>query len=265
MNIFKYEFKSYLKENIIWTVSLILCLLLFLSIYPSFSSEAEKLERLLNNFPETFKKAFGFNNLTFSSINSFYSMIFMYIKLIGAIFAMKLGLDIMSKEIREKTVEFLVVKPVNRKQIITPKFLAVLTHVIIMNVIYLICALLLVQIFKKVEFDFKTFLLISLSLFFIQIFFLTFGILIGTIVKKIKSVLPITMGVVFGFYIIQLLNNTLQDKKLSYISPFGYFDPDSIMLEIAYKTNYLILNFILAMVFICFAYIRYQKKDFPSI
>ncbi|WDV44908.1 ABC transporter permease subunit [Clostridiaceae bacterium M8S5] len=265
MNIYKYELKTYLKENIIWTISLLACLFLFLSTFNSFAAEAETLERMFENFPDVFKKAFGLGSINLSEFNSFYSMIFLYIKLISAIFAMKLGLDVISKEVREKAVEFLITKPVKRVKVVTYKLIAVFTHIIFMNLIFLLVSLISTRIFGKGDINYRVFLLITLSMFFIQMFFFSLGIFIGSWLKKIKSVIAIAMGTVFGLYILQLLNNTLQDAKLAYISPFGYFDTDTIILSEAYSSKFVIINFTLIIVFFILTYVKYQKKDFPSI
>lgn len=177
MNIFKFEFKTYLKSNIIWTLSLVAILFMFMSFFPLYSTQAAMMEKLLENFPEPFLKAFGMDNMSLSEIVGFYSFCFVYIGLIGGIFAMKLGLDVISKELRERTADFLLVKPKTRSSVIIPKFCAVLLHVFIMNVVFFVAAIIAVELFKKGDYNLKTFLLINLSLFFIQFFLLSLGIM----------------------------------------------------------------------------------------
>lgn len=265
MNIYLYEFRKYLKSTIIWTASIVAILFFYLALFPSFSTEAAQFEKVIQQFPETFRKAFGLNQMSFSTIGGFYSFTFSYIVLIAGIFAMKLGVDIISKEGREKTADFLLVKPVNRIGIIIPKFLASVTHIIIMNVIYIIFAFIAVEIFKNSDYNKESFFLITFSMFLIQMFLLTLGLLIGTLTKKLKSVLPISLGVVFLFYVIKLLNDTIEDEKLSFLTPFEYFDSSYINENLSYSLEHLLVSVVLSMVFVVASYIIYEKRDVPSV
>ena len=265
MNIFKFEFKTYLKENIIWTISLVAVLFLFMSIFPVYSSQAEMMEKILENFPETFLKAFGMNNMSLSSVVGYYSFCFVYVGLIGGIFAMKLGLDVISKELREKTADFLLVKPKTRTSVIIPKFCAVLLHILIMNVIFFGASIVAAEIFKNGDYNLKTFMLINLSLFFIQFFLLSFGIMLSTFMTELNSEIPLTLGIVFGFYVLQLLNQTLGEEKISYLTPFGHFDTSYISQNASFSTTHLIFSVSLSLLFLILAYIIYNKKDIPSV
>lgn len=265
MNIYLFEFKHYIKQNVLWLVCMIAMLFLYMSLFTTFSAEAEQFEKMMQQFPETFRKAMGLNDLFLTNILGYYGFTFVYISLIGAIFAMKLGIDVLSKEVREKTSDFLLVKPINRSGILTSKILAVLTQIIIMNLIFFPLAYLALELFKNDTYNFQVFALITLSLFLIQLFFLTLGVFLGSCAKKLKSVLPLTMGVVFGLYVLQLLNQTLDDIKFSYLTPFGYFDPGKIIKETTYSSSHLIVSLVLSIFFIFLAYMIYRKRDVPSV
>ena len=72
------------------------------------------LKKYLKDYPEPVRKALGLSVDSISSILGFYSYIFLYITLCGAIQAMNLGTSIISKEVSEKTADFLLTKPVTR-------------------------------------------------------------------------------------------------------------------------------------------------------
>ena len=65
-------------------------------------------------------------NLT--TLSGFYGVMFIYFGLMGAIAAAMWGSDIISKEERDKTVEFSLVLPVSRSRVITAKALAALVN-----------------------------------------------------------------------------------------------------------------------------------------
>ena len=124
MNMFLHELKAYRKSTIIWTCSLVGLIIMFLPIFPVSQMILKEFKNLLEGYPEAVRKAFGLTLDSFSSILGFYSYIFVYVALCGSIQAMNLGLSIVSKEVSEKTADFLLTKPVTRKQILTAKLFA---------------------------------------------------------------------------------------------------------------------------------------------
>src|SRR5881392_3004815 len=117
MNIFLHEVKIYRKSTIIWTVSLILVVGFFMALYPAIANDAEQFNKLLEGYPPAVRKAVGVSIDSITSLLGFYSYVFMYIVLCGSIQAMNLGISIISKEVQEKTADFLFTKPVTRTAI----------------------------------------------------------------------------------------------------------------------------------------------------
>ncbi|MCJ7689913.1 MAG: ABC transporter permease, partial [Clostridiaceae bacterium] len=196
MNMFLHELKAYRKSTIIWTCSLIIFVVLFLSMFPAFSKEVETFRKLMEGFPEPIKKALGLSVDSMSSILGFYAYIFLYITLCGAIQAMNLGTSIISKEIREKTADFLLTKPITRTKVMTSKLIAAVTCLIITNTTYLVVASIMASIVTTYDYSYKIFFIISITLFFVQLMYLSLGVLISVMASKIKSVIPISMGTV---------------------------------------------------------------------
>lgn len=118
MNIYFNEMKSLRKSAVIWACSMTAMAFLFLSIYPSVANDAVDFKKLLSNYPETIRSMLGINIDLMASLVGFYSMIFSFILLCGTIQAMNLGVSILSKEARERTADFLLVKPVSRTTIV---------------------------------------------------------------------------------------------------------------------------------------------------
>lgn len=265
MNIFLYELRSMRKSTIIWICALIGMAALYLSIYPSMAKDAEEFKNLLGNYPPAVRAMLGINLDYITSILGFYSMIFSFIALCGAIQAMNLGVSILSKENRERTADFLLVKPVSRSTIVSSKLLAAFTTIVITNVVFCIVSTILANSVKTADFSGKLFFMINLTLFFIQLIFLGLGVVVSVFFKKLKSVLPISLGVVFGLYIIGALLAIGKDDAARFISPFKYFDITYIIKNSSYEVSYLITSAIIVIVTIAASYIIYNKKDIHAV
>ena len=261
MNMFLHELKFYRKFTITWTAALVTLVILLFSMFPSISREADEFKKLMEGFPEALRMALGLSVENIGSILGFYSYIFLYISLLGAIQAMNLGTSIVSKEVREKTADFLLTKPVTRSKVMTAKLLAALTSLVITNVFYLGAAAMMASLVEPKEYSTKIFLLLSLTLFFLQLIFMALGIIVSVVIPKIKSVLPISLGTVFTFFIIGALASATGDDALRYITPFKYFDFAYIMQYSSYESSFMIAAIGFIATAITAGYFIYSKRD----
>jgi ABC-2 type transport system permease protein len=265
MNIFSQEFKMSVPSMIYWTGSMILFVFIFMYMYPPISKDIQIMEHILSNFPLELRRALGITTLNLSRVLGFYGFIFIYILLLGAVYAMKSGISVLSEEIRSQTTDFLLVKPVTRTDIISAKIASVLTNLLIQNILFMAISYIIVASYIKESFDIMAFLLINLSLFQVQLFFAAVGLFLSVAIKKIKTVLPVTLAVVFTFFVIQMLNQSLNDPKLAYITPFAYFDVAKIIQNVSYDMSFLVINLIVILVLTALTYIIYQRRDMLSL
>ena len=265
MNMFLHELRAYRKSTIIWTCAVCGLIILYLSLFPGFAQDAAELKKLLSGYPVALQRALGIISDNIASLVGFYSFTFVYVLLCGAIQAMNLGTSLLSKEVREKTADFLLTKPVTRPQIITAKLLAALTSLAITNVIYLVVANIMVLLVKDGSYDTKVFFLISFSLILVQLFFLALGTLVSVVMPRIKSVIAVSLSTVFGFFIISMLGSALGDENVRYITPFKYYDASYIINNAAYETRFVVIEVIFLVLAIVASYVIYSKKDIHAV
>lgn len=240
--------------------------LIFLSIYPSMVSEAADFKELIGSYPAPLRAMLGINLDYITSILGFYSMVFTFIVLCGAIQAMNLGISILSRESRERTADFLLVKPVSRSTIVSAKLMAALTSIIITNIVFCAASSIMASAVKTADYDGKLFFMINLTLLFIQLIFLAIGMVVSVFFKKLKSVLPISLGVVFGLYMFgALLASGTNDAAARYISPFRYFDITYIIKNAGYEASYMITGAVIVIAAIAATYIIYKGKDIHAV
>lgn len=265
MNMFLHELKAYRKSTIVWACALVAVSILFLSLFPSFSKDVAEFNKILESFPEGVRKALGVSIDSIATFIGFYSYVFLYIVLCSSIQAMNLGISILSKEVREKTADFLLTKPVTRMQVVTSKLLAALTSLIITNVVYIAAATTASLVMTEGVLDFKIFFMISITGFFVQLMFLSLGIIISVLVPKIRSVLPISLSIVFGLFIISMFGSVIGDNVIRYITPFKYFDTAYIIKNSAYEVSFIIIEILFIGITTAISYLIYSKKDIHAV
>jgi ABC-2 type transport system permease protein len=265
MNMYLHELRVYRKSTIIWTLAQMTLIVLFLAIFPSFASDAGAFKEMLAGFPEELRKAIGLSVDSIATVIGFYSYIFLYLKLCGAIQAMNLGTSLVSKETSEKTADFLLTKPVTRIQVVTAKLLAALTSLIFTNLFFVSTTLVMAALVSEEEFSVTILFLIAFSLFLVQLIFLTLGVLVSVVVPKIKSVISVSLGTVFGFFMIAMVGSAMDDTAMRYITPFNYFDTSSIIEKSSYEGSFLFVGGLLIITAITASYYIYYKRDVHTV
>lgn len=265
MNVYRFELRSYRGSILSWTISLAFVCVFFMALYPTYANNADDLKQILAGYSNNVLSMFGLDIDSFFSILGFYSFTFVYLALCAAIQATNLGLSIISKENRNKTADFLLTKPINRSQILTGKLLAVLTALVITNIVFVLVAAAAASIVSTEELNLSIFVLISLTLFFIQLVFAAISLLIGVVYSKIKSIISVSLSIVFGFFILSMLQSVLGDEALRYITPFKYFDPGYIIANAGYDMTFVVLAILVIAVSVAVSYILYMKKDVHSV
>ncbi len=264
MNIFLHELKSYRKSIFIWACSMTLLSVLYILLFKGLGNDIEDFKAFLNNMPDVIKSVFNIYIDSISTLEGFYSFVFSFVVLCGAIQAMNIGTAIVSKEIRDKTADFLMTKPVSRSTILTSKLLAAFFTLTITNIIYLGLTI-LAAIAIVGDFNLKLFFMISVTLFFIQLIFMALGFIVSVVAGKIRSVISISLSTVFGFYILGSLGSFLGEERVRYMSPFRYFDTAYIIKNAAYEASFVVIGLIFVIAAIAGSYLVYTKKDVHAV
>lgn len=266
MNIYKQEFKMNLKSALSWSFWLALLFYLFMLGYSLLADEMASFSKLMENYPKELMVAFGMDGLDMSTILGFLGMSLVFSQLCLSIQAANYGISLVSVEERELTADFLLAKPVSRQKILTEKFKGALTNLLITNIVFWSSAFIFIEMFKGDRaYDQNTLILLLLSSTLLQLFFFTFGLLISLLMKKVRSVTSVSMGLVFGMYILSTLGTTLENDIFGYLTPFHHFDPNSIITTGKFDTPLVILNFTVIIISVIGSYYIYQNKDIHSV
>lgn len=257
------EFKVNLKSFIIWISILICMFLITYLIYPYIITDdaVKSLDEAMKVFPPEVLKAF---NMDISTITTAYGWFksegFMYLLIITGIYSSMLGSSILLKEENDKTIEYLGSLPIRRSKIITNKIIVGMSYIIIMVLglaLFNFIALLLSGDFNQKEYFLLSFipLLSSLPLFALNLF-------ISTYMHKTKKVIGFSLGLVFLFYLLNILSElSTKVEFLKYFSVYTLCDTRNIITNIKINPICIILSIMITVLLIILSYIRYQKKE----
>lgn len=261
MNIFIHELKANLKSLITWSVIVALVIMMTLAKYSAFAGDPEML-KMLDSMPPAMLDAFSMRGFNLTTLSGFYGVMLIYFGLMGAIAAAMWGSDIISKEERDKTVEFSLVLPVSRSRVITAKALAALVNCIVFVLITWTLSLVATQSYKPDQ-AFYDFLALEMqAMFMIELIFLSIGLLLGCGMKQYKLSGSTAVGIILTTYFMSIVISMQPDLDfLRYFTPFKYFDAGELFRSGKMDGTYLLISAALIVVCVIASYWVYNKRD----
>jgi len=261
MNIFIRELKANLKSLLIWSVIIALLIVMAASKFSAFAGDPEML-KILDSMPPAMLDVFNMRAFNLTTLSGFYGIMFIYFGLMGAIASAMWGSDIISKEERDKTVEFSLVLPVSRSRVITAKALAALVNCVAFVLITWGMSLVAVQSFNPDQ-AFNNYLALQMrAMFVIELIFLSLGLLLGCVMKQYKRSASIAVGIILATYFMSVVSG-MQEKLdfLKWFTPFKYFDAADLFHTGQMNSTYLLISLGIIVVCVALAYFTYNKRD----
>lgn len=265
MNIFLHEFKQKIRSVFIWSFSIALLILVFLSLFQSFASQSNMVSELMASFPRELLIAFGMVDMDWSNILGFFALLFVFCQICLAIQAANYGFSLVSIEESEWTADFLLSKPVSRIRIMSAKFLAALAALTITNVVVWAVSFPLIKLFDAGQvYQWKPIILLLSSVSVFQLFFLSVGMFISLLVRRVHSVTHFSMGLVFGLYILNAFGDMIGEKSLEILSPFKHFAPGYIVNHAAWDFPLMMISVGIILIALLGSYVLYQHRNISS-
>jgi ABC-2 type transport system permease protein len=261
MNILLRELKANLKSLIIWSVVMALLILVGAAKFSAYYNNQQSLE-ILNSLPQSFVDALSLHAFNLTTLVGFYQIMMVYFALLGGIAAAMWGSDMISKEERDKTVEFSLVLPVSRSRVITGKALAAMVDCIVFVLITWLMSIVAVQTYNPDQTFYHFLGLEMVAMFVIELIFLAMGLLLGCAMKQYKRSGSLAIGIILVTYFLSIIS-TMQTKLdfLKYFTPLRYFDAAKLLKPGRLDPLYLVLSAGIIIVCLVGAYWFYNKRD----
>ncbi|GHH98027.1 ABC transporter permease subunit [Neobacillus kokaensis] len=262
MNLFFREIKAARRSLILWSIGICFMVVSGMAKYEGLSGTGQSLQQMISEMPKSLQAIMGTGTLDLSTAVGFYAILFTYLQLMAAIHAMMLGANIIAKEERDQTAEFLMAKPISRSQIITAKLSAALANVVIFNLVTLILSITMVSKFSKDGESLTDIYLLMAGMFMLQLIFLAAGSSIAAAGNKPKRAASVGTGILLISYILSLaidLNENI--KLLQYITPFKYFEAKRVVAGGVLDPVFVGLSAIIIIILITLTYVSFRKRD----
>jgi len=261
LSIIKKEFKLSSKSLFLWSLVLVLTATMGALEYPLVYENTDMVMSGINAIPRIVQIMFGVDGLDFSTDLDYYISMYYYYTLITFLFAANQGYNIIKKEEKYKTSEFLFTKPVSRKTIILSKIIVGLTNVFILATVTALTSLLiLLPLIDATDLS-KTILVTTTGMFFAQIIFFSVGVLSAAISRKNMYGQILTYGFLLLSYTLSIVIQYFQRIDfLNFLTPFQYF-PINEVSHSGLSIIYIVLSLGLSIALLLVAIKKYKTKD----
>lgn len=259
MTLMKHELKQGWKALAIWTASIGFFIVICVLLYPEMKGQMESVNDMFASMG-AFTSAFGMDRLNFGTFLGFYSVeCGNILGLGGAFFASMIAINVLAKEEKEHTAEFLLAHPVGRTKIVFEKLLSVLIQIVLLNVI--VFALTIVSVvFVGEKIPWKELGLLHTAYLLVQLELA--GVCFGISAFLRRSGLGIGFGLATVMYFLNIIANISEQAEfLKYITPFGYAEGADIIEKTALDANLILPGMACAVIAIVIGFCKYIRKD----
>lgn len=261
MNIFIREIKANFRTLLIWSGIVALFVWIGFSKFSAYADNPEMLA-ILDSMPPALLEAFQFNAFNLTTLTGFFGVMFNYFALTLSVAAVMWGSDIITKEERDRTVEFSLTLPIRRSRLVSAKILAALVNCVLLVLVTSAAVWLSAQTYQP-EAAFYAFMRQGmLALFFIQLIFLAVGIFLGCAMKQHKRASSVAVSILMVTYFLSIISGLQENlEPLKYFTPFKYFNPADLLQQAKFDPGFVGLAGALITVLIAGAYYAYQRRD----
>ena len=259
MTITKHELRQGRTAFLIWTVSIAFMLAVCIFLFPEMKGQMAGVSKIFSAMG-AFTAAFGMDRLDFGSLIGYYSIeCGNVLGICGALYASYCAVDILSKEERGKTAEFLLTHPVSRARILAEKLLAVFILITALNAVTYVTAAVSVVVIGE-EVPWREMNLMHLAYYLMQLEL--GGICFGISAFLIRGSLGAGLGLAAILYFLNLIANISRSARfLKYITPFGYCDGADISTSGKLNGVMIAIGAAICAAGIIAAFRKYCRKD----
>jgi ABC-2 type transport system permease protein len=261
--LYKQMLKVHGKSMLSYSIGSSFYLLLIVGIYPSIAGSKE-MEKLLQQMPEQWLKAFGLNtgmgNLTEFIAGEYYSLLFI---LILSIYCIMTANQLMARLIDRGSMAYLLATPNSRQKIAFTQAFVLLTGIVMIVLITTIAGIIGDEWLVS-DYSLDRTLFVKMNLVGLLLFFAISGysFFFSAIVNDEKQALALSAGVTFLFYCCDLVGKLAEKVEwLRNISLFATFQPAEIAQGNAELLPVCILLFALGMISYIAAILIFSKRD----
>lgn len=259
MHILTHEFRLSWRALLIWTASITGFLALIILLFPEIEKEMDLISQSFASLG-SFTSAMGLDRLNMATFIGFYAVECGNVLGIGGgIFSASFASNILAKEEREKTAEYLLSHPIARRQIYIEKYLALLLQILLFNLVILGFSIACTSLIN-VEIEWAKFFQLHFSLFLAQIQIASICYGVSAFLQGGGAGLGVGIGI--SFYFLNIIANMSESAKFfHYFTPYTFTNAAEIFDKGHLDGAQIAFGFCISLLVVIIGFLKYNRKD----
>ena len=258
--IFVKELKRTRIGLIIWSVIVALVALMGIMEYPVLGQSLNLIEEALELIPKAGQLVFGVYNVNLNEPIGYFVVMYYWSGLVIFVHAIYMGASIISKESRDKTVEYLFTKPYPKSAIVTAKMLAALVNVLVVGLTATIMSLLAMIPTTSERAAYGQVFAACAGMLVTQVVLMTLGFLCSALFKGYKAGVFSAAGVLLFSYCLMFFVQYIDEPQLNFLSPLTFFGVSEVVRD-GLDLIYVLLSAAIIALCVYFTHRLYAKKE----
>ena len=265
-SIIRHEIKTGGKPFVLWTLGLAFLIMAGMYKFLGFNAEnGTDINVLFSQFPKIILAMLGMANADIQTLSGYYAVLETYTLIVTAIFAIHLGANAVSREMIDKTYEFVFTKPRTRIYILGSKLGAGLAYLCLFSLFNLIFSFLAIR-FVGFENTIRTAIyLYALNALLVGLIFFSLAAALSALFNRAELGMRASNALFILTYILSVLFDITENPGLlKLLTPLRYFEAQDL-LNGTLDLVYIIIALLLSMIFLCLSLRLFTKKDLKAV
>ena len=259
MVLYIHELKQGRRTFLLWTLAMVFFMAMCIFLYPEMKGQMANVSKMFSSMG-FFTSMFGMDRLDFGTLMGYYAIeCGNIISMGGAFFVAVIAVNMLSKEEKDHTAEYLLAHPQSRARIQISKLGAMLTQLAAMHAVVFVASVISIRCIGE-DIAWRQLAMLHLACFLSQIE-------IGMICYAISAFsrgnnFGVGLGLTMALYFMSLLANVSKQMKAFHaISPFGYAEGAGILTDGRLDWRLIALGMAIGAVCLAIGCMHYQRKD----
>lgn len=260
MNIFRREMRAGRKVFFFWMIGMLVLCFEVVTELSSYSSGGA-MEELLAEFPRVVLAVMGIAGVDIATPAGYVTALFYYVLICQVVYAVILGAGVVSRELIDRTHEFLFTKPRARGRILAAKCAAAGAYLALFSLMSAAFAYAAARTVDGGESAADVIPACALAVFLIGLLFLALAAFLAAVVRKPeKGALSGKIAFLAAFVLGTVYNMLEHPGALRFFSPLSYL-ASSDLAAARVDPRYALLALGLTALFLLGAFRRFARRD----
>ncbi len=217
----KREIITRLKSLLVWALGFAFMIIGGMTKFDAFGADSgDQLNQFIQSMPKIMRVLYGMEGIDISTFAGYFGLLLLYVLIMVAVHGAFLGTSLIHLEFKERTADFLFVKPVTRDNLLLRKLAGGVLVILILEAVIAACCFYVFQASGQLALLPKTLAATLLT----HLFFFALGFCLTIVLPKSKQGQQVSLIVVLLSYLSITLAQLYNQEWILNFNPIGWYN-----------------------------------------